>query len=76
MSIIFLRIFKLMFREDLFIRFRPDPFDLIFQSSHIGYIVDAVTGIDAVPTPFFCGPTFLEIHNHRPPDLSQRFGRG
>jgi hypothetical protein len=65
-----------MFREDLFIRFRPDPFDLFFDGPQIGYIMDAMAGIDAIPTPLFCGPTFLEIHHHSPPDLRQRLSRG
>jgi len=65
-----------MFRKDLLIRFGPGPFDFFFKDSQIGDIMDAVTGIDAVPTSLFCGPTFLEIYHHSPPDLRQRLSRG
>jgi hypothetical protein len=68
-SIIFFRIFKLMFRKDLLIRLEPDPFDLFLDHPKIRNIVDAVTGINAVSTSPFCGPAFLEIHGHSPPDL-------
>ena len=65
-----------MFRKNFLIRFGPGPFDFFFKGSQIGHIMDAMAGIDAVLTPLFCGPTFLEIYHHSPPDLRQRLSRG
>ena len=58
---------KLMFWKDLLIGGLPDPFDLFFEGPQIGNVMDAVTGIDAIPASFLF-PAFAEINPH-PPSL-------
>jgi hypothetical protein len=65
--IVLLGYLKLMFGKDFFIRLPPDPFDLFFQGPHIGYIMDAMAGVDAIPASFLF-PAFADINPH-PPSL-------
>jgi hypothetical protein len=65
--IVFLCHLKLMFGKNLYIWLPPDPFDLFLECPHIGHIMDAVTGVDAIPASFLF-PAFAEINPH-PPSL-------